>query len=66
MNVSLKSVIDDLREELSTQQTRSASTNKQNQKRIEALLQQTQSSIVQDVGEENLVLKEEVEIAQKV
>nr|XP_027224894.1 outer dense fiber protein 2-like [Penaeus vannamei] len=60
-----QALIDDLREELSTQQTRSASTNKENQKRIEALLQQIQSSTIQESGEEILLLKKEVETAQK-
>ncbi|XP_047499288.1 cingulin-like [Penaeus chinensis] len=60
-----QALIDDLREELTTQQTRSASTNKQNQRRIEALLQQIQSSVIQDSGEEILLLKSEVETAQK-
>ncbi|XP_063609532.1 cingulin-like isoform X2 [Penaeus indicus] len=60
-----QALIDDLREELTTQQTQSASTNKQNQRRIDALLQQIQSSAIQDSGEEILLLKREVETAQK-
>lgn len=66
VDISLKALIDDLREELTTQQTQSSSTNKQNQKRIEALLQQIQSSNIKDSGEEILLLKREVETAQKV
>lgn len=66
VDISLKALIDDLREELTTQQTQSSSTNKQNQKRIEALLQQIQSSNIKDSGEEILLMKREVETAQKV